>query len=273
MANQRDKNGKNIGISWCDNTINLWWGCSKIHTGCKNCYAESLSKRFGDNIWGDNKRRKLIKSAFPTLDKIQERAQTKGVKETVFIGSMMDIFELNASLLNPVLPKYEYIIELRNRLFRKIDNKEYENLIFLLLTKRPENIKYSTPRHWEIQPPHNVWIGVSISDNNTHWKMRKGILDSGWVGKIFYSIEPQISEINTLDLRHVDWVIQGCESGPNRRPFDLAWAYKMKRICKEQKVSYFLKQIQDDHGRVIKKLEQFPKDLQIKEFPKLLEMH
>ena len=35
MANQRDFKGENIGIAWCDATVNLWWGCAKVHTGCK----------------------------------------------------------------------------------------------------------------------------------------------------------------------------------------------------------------------------------------------
>lgn len=45
MANQYNKEGVNTGIEWCDVTINLWWGCTKVHEGCDNCYAETLSKR------------------------------------------------------------------------------------------------------------------------------------------------------------------------------------------------------------------------------------
>ena len=58
---------ENTKIEWCNHTVNLWWGCSKVHTGCKNCYAESLAKLYGDSVWGIDRNRKLIKSAFPTL--------------------------------------------------------------------------------------------------------------------------------------------------------------------------------------------------------------
>ena len=44
---------ENSKIEWTDHTVNLWWGCSKVHTGCKNCYAEKLSNRYGDDVWGD----------------------------------------------------------------------------------------------------------------------------------------------------------------------------------------------------------------------------
>ncbi|MCH8325939.1 MAG: DUF5131 family protein [Bacteroidetes bacterium] len=44
---------ENTKISWCDHTVNLWWGCAKVHTGCKNCYAKTLSNRWGNDIWGE----------------------------------------------------------------------------------------------------------------------------------------------------------------------------------------------------------------------------
>lgn len=259
---------ENTKIEWCNHTVNLWWGCSKVHTGCKNCYAESLAKRYGDSVWGVDRNRKLIKSSFPTLDKIQKRAKNKGIKETVFIGSMMDIFELNFHLQNPDIPKYTETIELRNRLFRKIQNKEYENIVFLLLTKRPENIEYSIYPHWKINPPHNVWIGTSISDNQTKSYARE--LTKQWKGKKFLSIEPQIDMIHTLTSKEhssFDWVIQGCESGRFRRPFKIEWAYQMKKECKRLGIPYFLKQIQDEKGNVIKDISKFPKELQLREFP------
>ena len=35
------------GISWTDLTWNPVSGCSKVSPGCKHCYAEALSKRWG----------------------------------------------------------------------------------------------------------------------------------------------------------------------------------------------------------------------------------
>uniref|UniRef100_UPI000A4555B7 DUF5131 family protein n=2 Tax=Leptospira TaxID=171 RepID=UPI000A4555B7 len=38
-------------IEWTDLTWNPTTGCTKISSGCKNCYAESLTKRF-EKMWG-----------------------------------------------------------------------------------------------------------------------------------------------------------------------------------------------------------------------------
>jgi protein gp37 len=34
-------------ISWTNETWNPTTGCSRVSEGCRNCYAESLSLRFG----------------------------------------------------------------------------------------------------------------------------------------------------------------------------------------------------------------------------------
>jgi hypothetical protein len=61
----------NSKIEWCDHTVNLWMGCSKVHTGCKNCYAEYFSShRFKQNLWGEKNTRFEIKSI---IDRINVR--------------------------------------------------------------------------------------------------------------------------------------------------------------------------------------------------------
>ena len=47
----------------------------------------------------------------------------------------------------------------------------------------------------------------------------------------------------------------------------IEWARQMKKECKRLGIPYFLKQIQDDKGNVIKNIDDFPKDLQVREFP------
>ena len=89
--------------------------------------------------------------------------------------------------------------------------------------------------------------------------MRKDILDSGWHGNMFYSIEPQIGLIDNIDLTEIDWVIQGGESGNKKRPFDITWAYRMKQICREQNTPFFFKQID--------KVQKIPDNLSNREFP------
>ena len=157
---------ENSKIEWCDHTVNLWWGCSKVHTGCKNCYAEKLSRRFDiDEYWGDNRPRKHIKSAFSDLNKYQKQAEKLGIKYKIFIGSMMDIFEESKQLINPT-DEFKDTGDLRIELFSRINMDCYNNLIFLFLTKRPRNIWQMIPDNWG-HGIENVWFGTSISDEET----------------------------------------------------------------------------------------------------------
>lgn len=252
---------ENSKIEWCDHTVNLWWGCSKVHTGCKNCYAEHFSDvRYKNDLWGEDKGRKRIKSAFSDLNKYQKQAEKLGVKYKIFIGSMMDIFEDSKPLINPLENKYELFDttgKLRTRLFAKIMLGDYDNLIFLFLTKRPRNIWKMIPDDWS-HGIENVWFGTSVSDEETT-KYAYQLQSSLKYQNLFLSVEPQIELIESLELKNIDWVIQGGESGHKKRPFNISWAYRMRDICTYYNVPYFFKQID--------KVQPIPKDLLIQEFP------
>lgn len=65
---------KDSKIEWTHHTANLWHGCTKVHEGCDHCYAEALAKRWGNNVWGNDKPRKAIKSVWDDLQKYQKLA-------------------------------------------------------------------------------------------------------------------------------------------------------------------------------------------------------
>lgn len=282
---------ENTKIEWCDHTVNLWHGCAKVHTGCKNCYAETQAKRWGFDIWGENKYRKEIKSAFKDLEKYEKQAKETGKKAVVFIGSMMDIFEVSKPLVNTKGEKMVYTTASPFiKLFTEITGGKYDNLIFLFLTKRPQNIGKMLERYREI--PKNVWFGTSISDQQTANELIPALLERSPRGSnLFLSIEPQIDFINlnqklktfngveyeynlltgkkSFDIsggrKHIiqkntiNWVIQGGESGIRKREFRTEWAYFLKTQCKNAGVPYFFKQID--------KVRPIPPDLLIREKP------
>ena len=64
----------------------------------------------------------------------------------------------------------------------------------------------------------------------------------------------------------LDWAIVGAESGPNARPCDLKWVRSFRDQCQDAGVPLFVKQIHID-GRLVKDIEQFPPDLQIRQWP------
>lgn len=86
--------GSKTGIAWTDATVNFWWGCTKVSPGCTNCYAATLSKRYGFDEWGPGKPRRQIKSVAGTVRKIVARAKSEGRRLRVFTNSMADFFAI-----------------------------------------------------------------------------------------------------------------------------------------------------------------------------------
>lgn len=247
---------QNSKIEWTHHTANLWHGCTKVHEGCDNCYAETLAKRWGNDIWGNDKPRKEIKSVWNDLLKYQKLAEKANEVHRVFVGSMMDIFEKPMSIIGAAIPEYTTGV-LRDRFFDQINEGWYPNLVFLLLTKRPSNINKMIPEQWKTNPPQNVMFGTSPVNQQTFDTLTRHLLEVN--GLRFLSVEPQLDKIELNDLKGIDWIIQGGESGHHKRPFNLEWARKMKAECSILNIPYFFKQID--------KIQEIPTDLQVRMFP------
>lgn len=251
---------KNSKIEWTDHTVNLWWGCTKVHAGCNNCYAEYFSDvRYKKNLWGEGKSRKKIKKSFSDLDKYQKLAKSNNVFHKVFVGSMMDIFEKSKPLVDHKGNDLHGTKtgDLRDILFANIGDGKYPNLIFLFLTKRPSNINKQIPKEWKMDYPPNVWFGCSPVDQLTYDNFFFHMMQVN--GNTFYSIEPQLGSIKLDSDDKVNWVIQGGESGHKKRSFDLAWADSMKAQCERLEIAYFFKQID--------KVQEIPDNYLNREFP------
>lgn len=253
---------QNSKIEWTHHTANLWHGCTKVHEGCDNCYAETLAKRWGNDVWGNDKPRKIINSVFNELDKFQRIAKEANEMQRVFVGSMMDIFEKPMPLIDSKGIEITNLNtgEIRDTFFKRISENRYPNLMFLLLTKRPSNINKYTPESWKQTPPENVMFGTSPVNQQTSEKLITQLLEVK--GKRFLSVEPQLDSINIQGFLFnggIDWVIQGGESGHHKRPFNLDWAYYLKQQCEATNTPYFFKQID--------KIQEIPADLQVRMFP------
>jgi len=261
----------NSKIEWTHHTINLWMGCSKVNELCELCYACAMSKRTGNNIWGDKNPRRMVISTLKALKKYQKDAEKAGEIHRVFVGSMMDIFEKPKEMINH---KKRLLVEgqdefwntgqLRDRFFEIVPN--YPNLMFLLLTKRASNINKYIPESWKANPPKNVMFGVSVGNQKTA---------NDWIpllnkvnGQKFLSIEPQLDEIDLTvkmkdsDLRLIDvpnWIINGGESGHHRRPFNTDWGRVLRDQCQNNGVPFFFKQVD-------KKIP-IPADLDVMQYP------
>lgn len=259
---------RNTKISWCEHTANLWHGCTKVHAGCDHCYAESLSVRWGREIWGNDSPRLVVDSVWKELRKMQAMAAKAGEMHRVFVGSMMDIFEKRMPLIDhkgqPLVIAGEQMTNenVRQHFFRDII-PDCPNLIFLLLTKRPSNINKMIPESWLTDPPGNVMFGTSPCDQKTAETLIPQLLQVN--GKKFLSIEPLLGPVKIADWfypkniigmedesadgkhhfvykQEIDWVIVGGESGHQARPMHPDWARDIRDQCGAAGIPFFFKQ-------------------------------
>jgi len=257
-------NMQNSKIEWCDHTNNLWWGCEEVHRGCDNCYARVLANRWGKDVWGGELPRERKVNAFKDLATFQRKADLEGVKKTVFVGSMMDVFEKSKPLLNPI-DDYASTSDLRIKLFTEFEFNEYPNLIFLFLTKRPSNINKMITEFIKY-PLDNIWFGASVVDHKSMMDVSRHMDKVN--GNTFWSIEPLLEKINikepfSMGIKMPQWIIVGGESGRKKRPFSLEWADQIQSDCAELGIPYFFKQID--------KVKSIPEEMLIREFPKEFE--
>lgn len=150
--------GRNTAISWCHHTFNIWWGCSKVSPGCENCYAAALDKRIGGDNWkAKGPRRFFGDKHWRQPLAWNELAVAVGERHRVFCSSMADVFERH-----PDVGVDADQTAARFRLWNLIERTP--NLDWLLLTKRPENIRRMIPETWKTSPRPNVWYGTTVED-------------------------------------------------------------------------------------------------------------
>jgi protein gp37 len=219
-------------IEWTDHTFNPWLGCTKITPGCDHCYAESWSKRSGLVKWGNSPRRKTSEGYWrqPLLweKRSVEFRRKYRRRQRIFCASLADVFDNQAEA------------EWREELFKLI--KTCTSLDWLLLTKRPENIKKMLPGDWGSGYP-NVWLGATAEDQ-TRFDVRWGKhLSKVSAAVRFISYEPALGPLRLSDDEiQPDWIISGGESGAGARSMNPQWARDLIADCRAKGVAPFHKQ-------------------------------
>lgn len=213
-------------IEWTTHTFNPWWGCTKVSDGCKFCYAETLSNRYGYDFWGPKKPRRLMSDQhWQAPLRWNAEAEREGTRYRVFCASMADVFEERA-------PEGQL-----DRLWDLI--RRTPNLDWQLLTKRPHLIAEKLPVDWG-DGYANVWLGTSIEDERVLDRVQHLTAVPSVVR--FLSVEPLIGPIRRLPLVGIDWVIVGGESGVGARPMKREWVLDIHQQCRQARVAFFFKQ-------------------------------
>jgi len=206
-------------IEWTEYTWNPVTGCTKISPGCRNCYAERMAIRLQAmgqpnyvNGFKVSIHEHVLKAPFGW------KRHSK-----VFVNSMSDLFHEDVP---------EDFIHRAFAVMQKTSQHQFQ-----VLTKRAERLaRLDKSLTW----PINIWMGVSVE--NTDYTYRIDCLRQTRAFVKFVSIEPLLSPIPHLDLRGLDWVIVGGESGPKARPMEREWVIDIKNQCLDAGVPFFFKQ-------------------------------
>lgn len=284
---------ENTKIEWATHTFNPWMGCTKVSPACKNCYAErDMDKRLGKVSWGPNGTRVVTSDAnWRNPLKWNRDAGACGVEDNVrpmprprvFCASLADVFEdwdgpmvdskgreldiCRSGHVSPAAgeePTYCPICDdslrgadmgdFREKLFNLIDATP--NLDWLLLTKRPENVRRMI-RAVEVNSQEqaddvnergelfrrNLWLGTSVENQEQAQERIPYLLDCRHLTNVlFLSCEPLLEALNLGSQRVIDWVIAGGESGPNARPSHPYLFRSLRDQCKAMDTPFHFKQ-------------------------------
>lgn len=257
---------ENSKIEWTTHTFNPWRGCSRVSEGCRFCYAETLSHRNPKvlGVWGDKGTRVVAaEPAWREPLKWDRAAAAAGERHRVFCASLADVFEARPELVEP-----------RLRLFKLIGQTPH--LDWLLLTKRPEvaienwmlwvgywcavqKEQALIQRVYETRVLPNVWLGVSVENNDNRWRIEQllriparvhfvsyepalGPLDVSEHMGCFHSSDDPNQDDHSECAPRLSWVIAGGESGHGHRPLEADWVRDLRDRCGQAGVAFFFKQ-------------------------------
>lgn len=249
---------ENSKIEWTGATWNPFIGCEKVSAGCKFCYAERLIEGRFKRQFRDVQPTKNPTFYFPLKYAKRFDGTEPFTDRLVFTCSLSDFFIAQADVV-------------RWQLWQII--RQTPNLIYQILTKRPERILGNLPPDWGDGYP-NVWLGTSAENQET-FDERVPILNKVPAKVRFVSIEPILDAVKITSP--IDWAIVGGESGgPKKyRPAKLSWIYNLVIECNEKGIPIFVKQLGTDLAKTLQlkdskggDISEFPFAVQVRQWPR-----
>ena len=206
-------------IEWTESTWNPVTGCTKISTGCKNCYAEKMAVRL--KAMGNPN---YVNGFKLTLhEHVLDLPLSWKKQRTIFVNSMSDLFHKDVS--------DKFILQV----FDVMRKARWHT--FQVLTKRSERLlKMDSSIEW----PSNVWMGVTVESEE--YINRIDHIRNTNANIKFLSFEPLLGPLTNLNLRGIDWVIVGGESGPGARQIKEEWIIDIREQCLLKGIPFFFKQ-------------------------------
>ena len=212
---------KNSNIEWTTHTWNPTTGCSQVSPGCDNCYALAIAEQ------------KRGTKAFPqgfdmTLRPHKLRDPLKWKEPArIFVNSMSDLFHRD-------VPR-DYLAQVWDSMLAA------DHHVFQVLTKRPHRAAQLI-REMGLPVPDHIWIGASVETQQFADNRIPALLEIPAPVR-WLSCEPLLGSVDlTPYLDGLSWVVDGGESGRNRRLADYGWFRRIRDDCLQAGVPYLHKQ-------------------------------
>jgi len=232
-------------IEWSDLVWNPVTGCTPVSEGCANCYA----RRFAYRLRG--------RFGYPADDPFRVTLRPERLVQpyrwrrgVVFVCSMGDLFHED-------VPRW-FI----QRVLDVAADELNANKIFVFLTKRPERMVKEI-KAWQNKRQNwgtklgNWWLGTSVENQQRLLERLRYVCYTPvlYCGR-FISFEPLLGEIDLItaaqkicpdlcdkEIRPLDLVIVGAETGAGRRPCDINRVRRIRDNCAAYDIPFFLKQV------------------------------
>lgn len=247
-------------IEWTDATWNPITGCSVVSPGCTNCYAMKLAgtrlkhhpSRAGLTV--DTKAGPVWNGKVRLNEEWLDQPLRWKKPRMIFVCAHGDLFAEGV------------IDEWIDKVFLVMAKAHWHT--YQVLTKRPDRMRdylnqfrqlgsyvvkdgflsrdfrdgnrFLLLERGQEWPLHNVWCGVSAEDQ-TRARERIPLLRDTPAAVRWVSAEPLLGPIET-NLRGIDWLVAGGESGPDARPMHPDWARSLRDQCDRAGVAFFFKQ-------------------------------
>ena len=297
--------GDKSKIEWTEATWNPATGCTKVSPGCAHCYIERTPPFRIHHRRFDRKGKIPIRLHPERLTQPFKWTRPR----MVFVNSLSDLFheDIPSTFIDSVFAVMAFSGKHTFQVLTKRPERMRQEVVRLSksiasLENAAREMGYSF--NWQgvsllPWPIPNLWLGVTV-ENQRFADERIPLLLEAPAAVRFVSYEPALGPIDFTRMgrdgeywgglnaltgeqpcchehpdrsvwhSRIDWLIAGGESGPGARASNLDWFQGVRDQCKAAGVPFFMKQI-CERGRKIP-FESWPVDLQVREFPAILEI-
>jgi protein gp37 len=214
---------KDSKIGWCHHSLNFWWGCNYVSAECQGCYAKTIMENKGREF-------NLVRLTDTWRQAFAFNAEAKRRRKSalVFTCSMSDFFHEAADRWRA--DAWDVIAQC-------------SNLVWLILTKRPERIADQLPTDWSPKRYPHVWLGTTVGVRASYPRM--DILRNIPAALRFLSLEPLLEDLHDINLNGYGWLLVGGMSGDlyQKKPMSIRWAANLFDKARALEIPYLFKQV------------------------------